>query len=1303
MREKHTLFLRNSVLLFLALTAAVRVANAQATPPAVTKPKPGPIHIVAKSTGTSPRRATSGASAPVCLDSSGNPGICNVQYYGGPVISDVDVVVVYWGSNVSSVVDCGGGQDSHGNCIGVSQFYSSVANSTYLDMLQEYDTAGVNATAGSKTGQPGSNQLIGRGTLHSGSPFTITPSAGNSGTTLDDSNIQNEIQNQIAAGNLPAPATDSTGNVNTLYMVYFPPGVTITAGGLASCVPAGFCGYHSTYNLNNLDVPYGVVPDFGKGSGCDVGCGGGSEWQNITSTSSHELAEAATDTAVGIGTTVDYPLAWYDAINGEIGDPCNQFTDTLQYDGNPFVIQQLLSQKAYNLDPNAGCVSPGTPALTLTAPAASVPGTAFNVTVAVNNGDGSNYLGTVHFTSSDGSASLPADYTFTEADGGTHIFNGGVTLNTAGSETITVADAHQASTSGSKGVSVAKNSTTTSLTSSLDPSQYSQPVTFTATVTGTPGAPSGSVTFTDGVNPLGSVPLSGGSAALTTGALAIGSHSITASYSGDASFTGSNSAPLSQIVNQESSSTSLTSYPNSSYFDQLVTFTATVSGNSGTPTGTVTFTDGVNTLGSAPLAAGTATLNALGLAVGSHSINATYSGDATFTSSSSGPLTQLVTQAGTTITLVSSGSPSFLNELVTYSSTVTGAFGGTPTGTVTFMQGATKLQAVPLANAQASYTTSYTTVGTRSLTAVYSGDGNYFTGTSPSISQVVNATPGDQFLLPVSYTVPTSPYASPVAVAVGDFNGDGKLDMAVTSWNPSFSPNINLVTVLLGNGDGTFQPGVDYSTVGAEPDSIVVADVNHDGKLDILTADAGSLTVSVLLGNGDGTFQPAMLDSDIGALEGSPFSLAIGDLNGDGNLDLVLPEEADNNVSVILGNGDGTFNPATNYPVGTHPRFAAIGDFNGDGKMDLAVANSGPFNSTAPSNVSILLGNGDGTFQPAVNYTVGVRPNSLVVGDFNRDGKLDLAVDNDTTTGIVNILFGNGDGTFQSTVNHAVGPYSVSITSGDFNGDGKLDLAITDDNGVMVLSNTGNGTFQNSGDYAPAGRSLAAGDFNGDGALDLAVVNSGALAVSVLLNAGITVTPTKLVFPTEPIGTTSPAKTVKLTNPSVNSNLAVTSIVPSGDFAQTNNCPHSLLPRKSCTIMVTFTPTASGLRTGTITINLSTGPLLVALSGAGPGFSISASPSSVSVTRGQQVTSTISVSPAFGFNQTVALSCTAPAAKKITCAVVPSSVTLDGTNPGTSTLTINTLATTPAGTDLITVYGTLNSVTHSAKVTLKVQ
>jgi hypothetical protein len=568
---------------------------------------------------------------------------------------------------------------------------------------------------------------------------------------------------------------------------------------------------------------------------------------------------------------------------------------------------------------------------------------------------------------------------------------------------------------------------------------------------------------------------------------------------------------------------------------------------------------------------------------------------------------------------------------------------------------------------------------------------------------------GQGFFPPVSYTVPIRP----VAVAAADLNGDGKLDLAVTSWDPSTNRN-SLVNVLLGNGDGTFKPAVSYFTApgdsgGAEPDSIVVVDVNGDGKLDLVTANAGSLSVSVLLGNGDGTFQPAVLSFNIGANNGSPHSMAIGDLNGDGKLDLVLTLDGDNNVSVMLGNGDGTFNAGVNYAVGTRPGFVALADFNQDGKLDLAVANFGPFGS--PSNVTILIGKGDGTFQPAVNYPAGVGPNSLVVGDFNRDGKLDLAVVNHTSVGTVNILLGNGDGTFQAAVNHLVGSFPSFVTSVDFNQDGKLDLAVTDSKGANLLLGNGNGTFQNIADY-PAGGApqivpwhLAAGDFNGDGAPDLAVVDSGvsSTTVSVLLNTGVTVTPTKLVFPGEPIGITSSAKTVKLFNTSFSNSLNITSIVASSEFAQNNNCPNPLPPRKSCTITVTFTPTGYALRTGTLTISLNTGPLSVALSGTGPDFSMSASPSSVSVTRGQSVTSIISISPKFGFNQTVALSCTAPGSKGITCSMSPFSVTLDGTNTATSTLKINTLATTPTGTDTITVTGTFNPVIHSVKVALRVQ
>ena len=170
-----------------------------------------------------------------------------------------------------------------------------------------------------------------------------------------------------------------------------------------------------------------------------------------------------------------------------------------------------------------------------------------------------------------------------------------------------------------------------------------------------------------------------------------------------------------------------------------------------------------------------------------------------------------------------------------------------------------------------------------------------------------------------------------------------------------------------------------------------------------------------------------------GAAGFSPYSVATGDFNGDGKLDLVVANNV-STVSVFLGNGDGTFQPAVNYAAGSSPKAVAVGDFNGDGKLDLAVANA------FSNNVSILFGNGDGTFQPAVNYSVPCCPSSVALGDFNGDGKLDLVV----TTNSASVLLGNGDGTFQPALNYAAGSSPATVAVGDFNGDGKLDLAVTD-------------------------------------------------------------------------------------------------------------------------------------------------------------------------------------------------------------------------------------------------------------------
>src|SRR5438034_1410164 len=193
--------------------------------------------------------------------------------------------------------------------------------------------------------------------------------------------------------------------------------------------------------------------------------------------------------------------------------------------------------------------------------------------------------------------------------------------------------------------------------------------------------------------------------------------------------------------------------------------------------------------------------------------------------------------------------------------------------------------------------------------------------------------------------------SNPASVAAGDFNRDGVLDLATANYGS------NTVSVLLGNGDGTFQAARTFATAGFNPEFVAVGDVNLDGRQDLAVAQSGSTPslVSVLLGNGDGSFQPARI---FATGQGS-LSVAIGDVNGDGRPDLVAANYYSNDVSVLLGNGDGTFQPALSFDAGNHPSSVAVGDFNGDGRPDLAVSN---FTS---NNVSVLLGNGDGTFQSA--------------------------------------------------------------------------------------------------------------------------------------------------------------------------------------------------------------------------------------------------------------------------------------------------------------------------------------------------
>ena len=451
----------------------------------------------------------------------------------------------------------------------------------------------------------------------------------------------------------------------------------------------------------------------------------------------------------------------------------------------------------------------------------------------------------------------------------------------------------------------------------------------------------------------------------------------------------------------------------------------------------------------------------------------------------------------------------------------------------------------------------------------------------------------------------------PRAIAVGDFTGDGKLDLAVAN------AGSNSLTILLGNGNGTFTPVASSPNTGGVSDSIAVGDFNGDGKLDLAVLNAGEENVTILLGNGDGTFTPASSSPSTGP---APYSIVMGDFNGEGILDFALANAGSNNLTILLGNGDGTFTPAASPTTGTDPLAVAVGDFNGDGKLDLAVANGDS------DTVTILLGNGDGTFTPAAaSPATGVLPMAIVAGDFNGDGKLDLAVANDSST--LTILLGNGDGTFTpAAASPATGVWPIAIAVGDFDGDGKLDLAVVNvnNNNLTILLGNGDGTFTPAATSPSTGTgpmAVAVGDFNGDGRLDLATANYETNNVSVLLQsppvpvAGVSAT--SLTFSNQGLGTNSATQPVTLSNTG-DTALTIASITTSGDFSQTNTCGSSVTAGANCTISVAFAPTATGTRSGTLTItdnsNLAAGSTQTAsLKGTGidpvPGIS-SLSPAS---------------------------------------------------------------------------------------------
>jgi hypothetical protein len=554
-----------------------------------------------------------------------------------------------------------------------------------------------------------------------------------------------------------------------------------------------------------------------------------------------------------------------------------------------------------------------------------------------------------------------------------------------------------------------------------------------------------------------------------------------------------------------------------------------------------------------------------------------------------------------------------------------------------------------------------------------------------------------------TFQAPTTAFQGGGVVAASDLNGDGRLDVIL------YSPSA--VEIYLGKGDGTFSNTSNYLSEGSG--GLLVADFNLDGKMDI---DAGG---SVLLGNGNGTFQGIPLgllpgfSTGIGPLVTGKFdktslpgvaiigsqpvgtsianfvyvfsnngsaalslshtytlqqpgyAIVTADFNGDGNLDLMVfsapPNSGTWGYIVLLGNGDGTFQPPTfvsesvsSPPLGEQNNSVVVADFNGDKKLDVAVGLAGLGNQT----LAVLLGNGDGTFG-APSYVFDAGAGILLGADFNSDGKIDIAAPVGGANGGTYLLFGNGDGTFQPAVLPANLAGVFAGATADFNGDGKPDLSI----GTEVALGNGDGTFTvlpSSGNYNP----LQVADFNGDGKLDLLV--------------GYTTTSVHLVH----------VAVIPGNGDGTFGSLTEVPVLENGDGSGTTPG------------LVVDDMNGDGRPDVVFPVLSNTGGVAVLLNTTAAGFALSASAlSPATITSGGSATSTVKVSPSFGATGSVSLSC-AGLPSGASCQFSPASIA--GAS-GTSSLTITTTSGAAAGTYPVKVQGAAGSLTSTATLSLVIQ
>jgi hypothetical protein len=666
-----------------------------------------------------------------------------------------------------------------------------------------------------------------------------------------------------------------------------------------------------------------------------------------------------------------------------------------------------------------------------------------------------------------------------------------------------------------------------------------------------------------------------------------GIHYVDANYLGNTAYAGSTSSTIPLVAETTvapptvtATTISLSANLVTSGFGQSVTLTAVVSPHAGTGTTTngetVNFLNNNLIIGSGTLSGGVATFTTTALPQGKNSLSAAYNGDSNFFASVSTPFTLTVTPATVAISLAISaaGQPISTvasNTTVNLIATVTRSSVAMFPGIVNFCDVAYASCAGPGLLGTVSLTKNGTaslklrpSIGQHQFNAVFQAQTNYSYGTSttvpltvtgifPSTTALAATGSQDNYTLTATTTgsgkpigptggvsfydtssnnlllgsgslgastqvrsfVPGTPTIvgnSPTEEISADFNGDGIPDIAVLDANGVGAP---FLTILLGNGDGTFTAkpvtGFDSNALSFNSTArkLAVGDFNGDGIPDLAVGEYPG-SAAILLGVGDGTFTLATTLIDPGGLEDNAPALSIGDFNGDGVPDLLMIGEGiishdPNNAVIFPGNGDGTFGAAITPSItpGFGAQSVVSGDFNGDGILDIAV-------SATSGGVTVFLGTGGGSFGTAASYPGGAGTTDIRIGDFNGDGILDLATANNTANN-VSVFLGNGDGTFAALpVSPTTGPGAYRLAIGDFNGDGVEDIAVANqvgviphNNSVTVLLGNGDGSFTPQGANIAIGYGLTgilSGDFNGDGQLDLALVDGGSDSVTVLSN-----------------------------------------------------------------------------------------------------------------------------------------------------------------------------------------------------------